>query len=419
MSRKMFVIIVIGMLTGLIGQCSTPIEKGNAMFFEGRYTEALRYYSTIFTERMFVDQIPYAIYLSAQCYQKMGNLDMALRALWQLVTDYPDSQWADNAYLELGKIIESQGREKLGDALVLYETIPTRYSRSETLAEALLGAARAKIGMNYPAYALDNVKKVVESLGSFEETAQIHYDIATIWAHPQNPERDIQKAIKHLTIVITRYPHSSFAPDARLYLARLNWEIGNRTEAINFFNEILSKETGTPVTEYAQESIARIYEEIGDLQRAVNAYRIMLIKYNYSDITRQRFETEINRFKGVLTQADSPAISAWSATEDDEGKVIQYVGDVQISIHGGVIRSDTATVNFDQNTISANGNVRINWGDNHLIYCDSMEYKVRLKQADCRGNASRKERTAQKVLEKKSDNILFSFDKGEIISEGK
>ena len=131
MSRKMFVIIVIGMLTGLIGQCSTPIEKGNAMFFEGRYTEALRYYSTIFTERMFVDQIPYAIYLSAQCYQKMGNLDMALRALWQLVTDYPDSQWADNAYLELGKIIESQGREKLGDALVLYETIPTRYSRSE------------------------------------------------------------------------------------------------------------------------------------------------------------------------------------------------------------------------------------------------------------------------------------------------
>lgn len=419
MNRSVFIIVAIIMLTGLAAQCSTPIEKGNAMFFESRYTEALRYYSTVFTERIFVDQIPYAVYLSAKCYLEMGNQDMALRALWQLVTDYPESQWADNAYLELGKIIESQGREKLGEALVLYETILMRYPRSEILAEALLGAARVKIGMNYHAYALDNMKKVIESIGTFEETAQIHYDIAMISAHPQNPERDIQRAIKHFAIVLSRFPNSSFAADARLYLARLNWEIGNRNEALKLFNEIISMETGTPITEYAQESMARIYEEIGDLQRAVNAYRIMLIKYNYSDITRKRFEMEINRFKGLSTQADSPAISAWSAKEDETGKNIQYVGDVQISIHGAVIRSDTATVNFNENIISANGNVRINWGDKHLIYCDSLKYTVRSKQAICQGNVSRKERAADTILETKSDRIVFSFDEGKIISEGK
>jgi tetratricopeptide (TPR) repeat protein len=418
MNRKLLIVILSVALTGLTAQCSSPVEKGNALFFEGRYTEALRYYSNVFTERIFADQIPYATFLSARCYLEMGNRDMALRALWQLVGEYPESQWADNAYLELAHIRELEGKNKLGEALVLYETIPFKYPRSEVLAEALLGAARVKIGMNYHAFAHEDMRKVVEKFGSFEETAQIHYDIASIYAHPQNPHRDIDKALEHLSIVTTRFPNSDVVTDSYLYLARLNWETGNRSEALQFFNEILTRESGKPEAEYAQEAIARIYEEIGDLQRAVNAYRILLVKFNYADITRQRFQSEIDRFTGVSTTSDKPVISAWSAEEDESRKRIQYTGDVEIMIHDGVIRADKAVVDFTENAISASGNIRITWNGRHLIYCDTLKYDVQKKQVRCLGNVFRKERTPEGVLEMQHDKILFSFSDGNITSEG-
>jgi lipopolysaccharide assembly outer membrane protein LptD (OstA) len=206
--------------------------------------------------------------------------------------------------------------------------------------------------------------------------------------------------------------------DSYLYLARLNWETGNRSEALQFFNEILTRESGKPEAEYAQEAIARIYEEIGDLQRAVNAYRILLVKFNYADITRQRFQSEIDRFTGVSTTSDKPVISAWSAEEDESRKRIQYTGDVEIMIHDGVIRADKAVVDFTENAISASGNIRITWNGRHLIYCDTLKYDVQKKQVRCLGNVFRKERTPEGVLEMQHDKILFSFSDGNITSEG-
>ncbi len=179
----------------------SPIEKGDSLYLEGRFSEALRFYSTALTERVFLEDTPRVMFYSALCYRKMGNFDMALKALWQLVGDYPMSDIADNAYLELAKLRERQGKDQLGEALVLYETVLSRYIRSEKLAEAYLGAARVKMALDYHEYAHQTLQNVIDRLGSFEETAQIHYDIAMIYGNPQNPKRGISG--KHWSIWIS------------------------------------------------------------------------------------------------------------------------------------------------------------------------------------------------------------------------
>jgi tetratricopeptide (TPR) repeat protein len=396
---------------------ASSIEKGNAYFFQGRYTDALRYYMQVYSDQTDPDASSYALFLSAKCYLNMGNQDMALRNLWRSVSDYPDSQWADSAYLLLASIRERENRGRLPEALILYETIPSRYSRSHKLAEAYLGAARVKTGLNYHAFAHADMERVVERLGSFEETAQIHYDIAAIYGHPQNPERDVDQALEHLAIVINRYPTDDLIPQAVLYKARLNWERGERTKALEGFRQIVSNHSGKPIAEYAQESIARIHEEMGDLQRAVNAYRTMLINFSFSDFSRRRLQSEIDRFTGVIATDDKPTISAWFVEETQDQKEFQYEGDVEISIHKGFISGDRAIVDYNDKTIRTSGNVRLRWDDTYVIICDTVEYDVAKREAQCKGNVHVKHRTSQGIRDRDYESVVFSFREGKLIEE--
>jgi tetratricopeptide (TPR) repeat protein len=48
------------------------------------------------------------------------------------------------------------------------------------------------------------------------------YQIGMIYAHPDNPDRDIQKALQSFQGIIDRYPASHLQPEARLWRALLD-----------------------------------------------------------------------------------------------------------------------------------------------------------------------------------------------------
>ncbi len=124
-----------------------------------------------------------------------------------------------------------------------------------------------------------------------------------------------------------------------LLKAKLNWELGNRAEAIALYRDVTMRKPGSPDAEYAQECIARLYEESGDLQHAVNAYRLLQVKYGYNELTRQRLQAQIDRFTIRSPSPDKPTISAWTAREDKDAKRIHYEGDVEIAAGNTRIRS--------------------------------------------------------------------------------
>lgn len=400
-------------------QSMTPIEKGIALHLEGRFSEALRYYSQALTDRALQEDIPRAMLYSAFCYQQIGNYDMALKALWQIVGDYPGSDVVDLAYFELAKLRERQGSDHFAEALILYETVLSRHTRSRKLAEAYLGAARVKIELGYHEYADETLQRVIERLGSTEETAMLHYDIAQIYANPQNPRRDVRKALDHLDIITTRFWGSDAICQTYLLKAKLHWETGNLNEALRLYREITIQFPGSPSAEFSQENIAKIYEEMGDLQRAVNAYRILQVKYSFSDLTRQRLQMQIDRFTAPDESTRKPTISAWKAVENSEPQRMSYEGDVEIRMRKTLIQSDTAEVIYQEGLVKATGNVRLRWGDSLVVHCDSVEFSFSEQAVRCFGNILIKRKDSDGIVESRYETIHLGLDDGRITEEGK
>lgn len=410
--RPIACLTVILMGITLAGPCYSayPLGDAHTQFLEGRYPEAIRLYSKILTDSVFREHRPEAMYLSAVSYLNIGNREMALRALWQLVGDYPDSRWADNAYLELARIKELEGRSKLPESLMLYETIPSRYPGSEQVATAWLGAARVKMKLGYYKEADDALKRALESGPGLLDTAENYLDMARIYAHPGNPSRQVEKAIEYLNIIISRYPNFKMLPEAYMHLGMLYWELGQRPRALLMFREVVIRDPASPSSEFAQESIAKIYRESGDMDKAISAYNILLNRYAVSNLTREYIRKEIDDLGNK--PSDRPTVSAWSASMDSSGKRATYSGDVSIRYYQLTIQADSATVDFRENTIEAAQNVRIKWSDQTVIHCNTVHCDVAAQTAVVRGNVTAMQRTPGGFETDKADSFSLSLNDG-------
>ncbi|MCD4655572.1 tetratricopeptide repeat protein, partial [bacterium] len=131
MIYRTIIIAVICMVAIQPDGIASSLEAGHRFYLEGQYSQALGQYSKILTDTVFMEFKSEAMYMSAITYLKIGNHAMALRAFRQLLSEYPNSNWADNACLELARLKEMEDRSKLGESLMLYEMIPVRYSSSE------------------------------------------------------------------------------------------------------------------------------------------------------------------------------------------------------------------------------------------------------------------------------------------------
>ncbi|HPQ39776.1 MAG TPA: tetratricopeptide repeat protein [bacterium] len=389
-----------------------PLEEAHTRFLEGRYSEAVQLYSKIMTDSVFQEHRPEAMFLSAISYLNMGNSDMALRALWQLVGDYPSSQWADNAYLELARIKELEGRVKLPESLMLYETIPSRYPDSEQLATAWLGAARVKMKLGYFSEAGEALKRALEN-GSLD-TAENYLDIARFYAHPKNPVRQVDKAIEYLNIIVTRYPDFQLIPDVYMHLGKLYWEAGERSKALIMFREVVIRDPVSPASEFAQESIARIYRETGDHGKAISAYQVLLSRYALSSLTRDAIRKEIDALGD--TRSDRPTVSAWKASMDPSGSRASYSGDVMIRYYQLTIQADDATVDFRKNTITATHHVRVKWSDRQVIHCESIQCDVASQTAILEGEVTVTIRSTDGFDRRTGDRFQMSLADGSLIS---
>ncbi|MBN1297003.1 tetratricopeptide repeat protein [bacterium] len=386
------------------------INEANHLFLEGCYTDAVRVYSRILTDPLFLEHRPQAMYLTAMSYLQMGNRDMALRALWQVVGDYPSSDWTDNAYIALARIKEMEDRTRLPEALMLYETIPSRFPTSEQVTRAWMGAARVKMALGYYTEANEAVKRALESGSGQLESDDMSMDLANLVAHPLNPARDVAKAINLYTSVIQRFPSSDHLSDAYVALGKLHWELGDRLQAVQAFREVVIRVPATPSAEFAQESIARLHDEMGDREKAIAAYRVLLTKYSMSGLTRERIRTEVEA-SGV-DRSGKPSVSAWSASVQKENNVTEYRGDVTIRFYQLIIQADRAAVDFTRNVISAWGNVRVAWADRHVIHGDGFQCDVSRQTAELTGNVVRITRTASGEETGRSDRLELVLKDG-------
>jgi tetratricopeptide (TPR) repeat protein len=101
--------------------------------------------------------------------------------------------------------------------------------------EKLLLEARKRFVTGDYRYALEiNQRVLAQDPAALAD--QSLFQIGMIYAHPDNPDRDIQKALQSFQSIIDRYPASLLQPEAHLWLAVLG-QLRAQEDQIRFLNQ--------------------------------------------------------------------------------------------------------------------------------------------------------------------------------------
>ena len=85
-----------------------------------------------------------------------------------------------------------------------------------------LGAADALLARGDFDGSLKAYQKILETAHDQPPADRAAYSIGLIYAHPQNPRRDLQKAIKSLDRIVRLYPDSPWVEQAKVWVRVLN-----------------------------------------------------------------------------------------------------------------------------------------------------------------------------------------------------
>ncbi|MBN1552573.1 tetratricopeptide repeat protein [bacterium] len=385
MGRKTTFLLMAGIfLPVLLLAQSLPTDKANRAFISHDYATALKLYQSVAESPMGMMDAPFAFFQIAECYRLLGNQELAGRAYWRLITDYPESEWADNAYLELASRSTVQGRENLTEAVVLYETILSTYGDSDSVPYAWLGLAETRRRLNLFEGAENALNKLINAFPKHAINQDAHYEMSRLLSDPVNPRRNIDLAIQHGKTLITQYPQSPHIPSTLYTLGNLYWEKKDYEHAIQSFREIVQSHSDTFFAPSAQTNIGLCYTDLKAYDKAIEAYENLLAKFPQPQSVRDNILNLIDKLQN--RDSERLQVSAWVAQVDKNTRIANYEGDVRISIGKTVITADMAQVDPNRNMVSAWDNVRLNWGKDLIIISDRIECDVKVKTAIATGN---------------------------------
>lgn len=381
--RYIMVIMMVSTLVVPLCLGASFMETGHSEYLGQNYSSALQQYSRILTDSKHQNQIPEAMFMTGKCYLNLGNTEMGLKALWQLLNEFPDSEWTDDACYEVAVYKEMQGGAKLGEALMLYEMIIALHSDSERRGAAMLGAARIKQNLGYFNEANDVIAKAMATVPNLLTTAENHMSMSKIHSHPENPSRSTVKAIQHLEIVVSQFPASEYLIEAYITLGLLYLETGQRDKALGAMDAVIKKSPSVALAQLMQEKVADIYLETGQLEQAINAYKQVLADYALSRDAQQRINKQIRD----LQKTNKPRVSAWHADVESDTQTV-YKGGVLIDWKGATVHADNAVADFKENTITASGHLHFQWNNQIVVTCDKIVFQMREQIATLSGHVT-------------------------------
>ena len=145
-----------------------------------------------------------------------GAFDSAVKELKALIKDFPKGDYTDDAYYWLGKYYMAVGMLEDG---------------------------------------LEQFTNILTLLPASDKAAYAQYEIAGYWANPENPKRDLQRAMAEYLKVPYFYPNSSLADDARYYAALCQLKLGNYAQAEEELRKFPEK---SPASELAAPALYQL-----------------------------------------------------------------------------------------------------------------------------------------------------------------
>ena len=216
-------------------------------------------------------------------YYNMEDYNNAITTFQQLINDYPDSEYADDAQYYIGYINE----KKLGyyiQALLEYQKLIDNYSNSEYADDAQLGTGNCYYATKDYSHAIEAYQKVIDDYPDSSLLPLAQYSIGQSYRKLTNYEQ----AILEFTKTIENYPESEYAAPAQYYIASSYYDAQDYNQAIlefqktvdNFPDSAWPGKSETLIAPCAQYYIGYCYgQKLGQWEEAIPAYQLIIDNY--------------------------------------------------------------------------------------------------------------------------------------------
>ncbi|MGM0497104.1 MAG: tetratricopeptide repeat protein [Bacteroidota bacterium] len=277
---------------------------GDCYFMRRSLWQAVEYYDKA-VDLELRDQ-DYALYQRAVALGLLERPEKKIRSLKRLVENFPESDYLNNAYFELGK--SYMNLDNPSEAKTYYEQIVENYSSGEYVKKALveLGLINYNEGNNdeamkvykrvvadYPSTreaknALKGLKNIyldrnnvdeyfsyVDGLDSGTEVSVSEKD-SLIFASAEKAYMDdgCDEAFQPLKRYLSDFKNGNFAVDAHFYIADCYEEKDETEKAVEHYEFVLDK-SDNAFTEQALSSAMEIHREQENIDKAIEYYKRM------------------------------------------------------------------------------------------------------------------------------------------------
>ena len=275
---------------------------GGVIYYDlGDYTNALTIFQQLvndFPDSQYADDAQY--YIGYINEKKLGYYIQALLGYQELINNYPDSSYADDAQLGIGNCYYVT--YDYSHAIEAYQKLIDDYPESSLLSLAQYSIAQSYRKLANYEQAILEFNKVIESYPESDYAAPAQYYIG--YSHYQ--AQDYSQAILEFQKTIDNYPDSTWpgeserliAPCAQYYIGWcLGEKLGQWEDAISAFQKIIDDypgstwSSGSEIPPDAQYQIGWCYEQLELWCEAIDAYQLVIDNYpgtSWSNFAEER-----------------------------------------------------------------------------------------------------------------------------------
>ena len=294
--------------------------KGNAYFKQGKYAQAIENYQSV------VDKFPNqklpirdagaepihdlrheAQYYIAESFLNLQNYTKAIRAYENVIKHYPASDWADDAQYGIAVAYENMRQKE--KAMQAYRTLMKKYPGRELAPDVQVKIADFYYQNGDHTRAIAEYQKVINqyanslavpfaqykigecyiALVSYQEAIRAFekvppdtdfapvatYQIGHALYDPNNPGRNLGRAVNALLQVHQKYPQSPDAPRALLLTGQCYEELVEWNKAAEIYRRIIKDYTNSRQAKVAQLLLGHALREQEMFAEALKAYDVI------------------------------------------------------------------------------------------------------------------------------------------------
>jgi TolA-binding protein len=258
------------------------LDSGIVYYDQGDYNTAITTFQQLITDFPDSEYADDAQYYIAWSYYNLASYEQAILEFEKIKNNYPNSEFVDDAKYYIAYCNE----KKLGyyvKALLQYYNFLDNYPDSEYTDDAQLGIGDCCYAMQQYNSAIEGYQKVLDNYPQSTLLSLAQYSIAQSYRKLANYEQ----ATLEFNEVIEEYPESDYAAPAQYYIGYIYYQNQNYSNAIIEFLKVTNNYPdciwldgqNRLIAPCAQYYIGWCYEKIDDWNNAIISYEKVINDY--------------------------------------------------------------------------------------------------------------------------------------------